>query len=244
MESRDDMSPFVRKLRHGARLTEDDEAILTRLAEPLHRVERGDILPEGTEARSIVLIVEGWACRYKQLENGQRQITSFFVPGDLCEPFGAVPELTDHTLSALTPVRLARVAPHAARSAAGASSRVEEALWWDLLLADAIGREHMVNLGRRSAVERLGHFFCEMHLRLEMVGLVDQSSYDIPLTQAELADLFGLSAVHVNRSLQELRGSGFLSLRDRRITIHNVGALRELSMFDPAYLSLQHRVRT
>lgn len=236
------MSPFIRKLRHGALLTEEDQAVLTGLAKPVSRVERGDILVEGTELRSIVLLVEGWACRYKQLENGKRQITGVFLPGDLCEPFGALPATIDYTLSALTPVLLARVAPHDMLRVARASPRIEEALWWDLLLTGALDREHMVSLGRRSATERLGHFFCEMHLRMGMVGLADQSSYDLPFTQADLADLLGLSAVHVNRSLQELRGSGLLSFRGRRATIHNVRALRELSMFDPAYLPVRGTV--
>lgn len=230
------MSPFIRKLRHGARLTGDDEALLAGLARPVQRIPRGDILPEGSEPRTIVLVLEGWACRYKQLETGKRQITAVFLPGDLCEPFGAVPPLMDHTLGVLTPVLLARIPPDAIREAARASPRIEKALWWDLLLAGAIGREHMVSLGRRSATERLGCFFCEADVRLGMVGLADRSSYTLPLTQADLADLFGLSVVHVNRSLQELRGSGLLSLRDRRVTIHDVRALRELSMFDPTYL--------
>lgn len=110
------MNPFIRKLRHGARLTERDEAVLTALAEPARRAARDDITP-----RSIVLVLEGWVCRYKQLENGKQQITSLFLPGDLCEPFGAFPSLTDYSLTALTPVLLARVPPQGIRSAARSS---------------------------------------------------------------------------------------------------------------------------
>lgn len=230
------MNPFVRKLRHGARLSEDEEAVLASLAEPAQRTERGDILSEGRESRAVGLILDGWACRYKQLENGKRQITSVFLPGDLCEPFGALPPVMDYSFGALTPVLIARVPLNAVRNAARVSPRIDEALWWDLLLSDAIAREHMVSLGRRSATERLGHFFCEVHVRLKMTGRADQSFYEMPLTQADLADLFGLSTVHVNRSLQELRGSGLISIRGRRVTIHYVDALRQLSMFDPAYL--------
>ncbi len=230
-----DVGPFIRKLRHGARLTENDEAILTKLAEPARRVQRGDITPEGTRPPSVILVIHGWVCRYKQLENGKRQITSVFLPGDLCEPFGALPVLADNSLSAFTPVVLAHVAPHAVRNAARNSLQIEDALWWDLLLADAIHREHMVSLGRRSATERTAHFFCEVHLRLEMVGLAAQQSCEFPLTQADVADLLGLSAVQVNRSIQELRTLGLLSLQERQVTIHDLRALRELAMFDPAY---------
>ncbi len=232
------MSTFVRKLRHGAKLSEGDEAALARIVMKAREFDRGDITPEGSEPRSIVLVVEGWACRYKQLENGKRQITSIFVPGDLCEPFGVLPRTMEHAFAALTPVVLAYVPPYTLRAAAQASPRVEEALWWDLLFSEALHREHMVSLGRRSATERLGHFLCEAHHRLGMVGLADQSSCDVPLTQADLADLFGLSAVQVNRSLQELRSSGMLSLRGRRLTIHDAPRLWEFSMFDPRYLQM------
>jgi CRP-like cAMP-binding protein len=236
------VSPFVHKLAHGAILSDEDRAALASLAAPVRRVERGDIVRQGGEPRCIVLVLEGWACCYKQLENGQRQITSVFVPGDLCEPFGALPGLTDHTLGALTPVLLANVAPRLLRSAAQASPRIEEALWWNLLVSHAVDREHMISLGRRSVVERLGHFLCEMHVRLGMVGLADKSSYGLPMTQEELADMFGLSTVHLNRSIRDLRATGLISFQGRQTTIHDVQGLRDLSMFNPAYLLLQGKV--
>lgn len=224
---------FIRKLGRGIRLAESDEAVLASLAQPARRVARGDIMSEGTEPRFVILVIEGWVCRYKQLENGKRQITSIFLPGDLCEPFGALPHLLDHSIAALTPALLSHVPLHAIRSAVETNRTIEKALWWDLLFAESLHREHIVSLGRRSATERLGYFFCEIHLRLKMVGLAGDTSCEIPLTQADLADLFGLSTVHVNRSLQELRSTGFLSLSGRRMTIHDLSALRELSMFDP-----------
>lgn len=226
--------PFVCKLRNGAVLTSEDEAILTGLANLTRPIERGDILRQGAQQRSIVLVVEGWLCRYTQLENGKRQITAIFIPGDLCQPFGATPRVLDHSLAALTPAMLSFMPPQLLLNTARSNPRIEEALWWDLLKSDALTREHVVSLGRRSATERLGHFFCEMRERLAMVGLVEGDSFDLPLTQVDLADLFGLSAVHVNRALQDLRSSGLLSLRSRRATLPDVAGLSELSMFDPA----------
>lgn len=228
-----DNSPFVCKLRHGATLTRDDTTILNDLAHTVRRVERGDIFRDGSQPRSVVVVLEGWVSRYKQLENGRRQITSIFVAGDLCEPFGAVPPTMDHTLSALTNSVLAFVTPQAIRNAVSSNPRIEEALWWDLLLWEALGREHMVSLGRRLATERLAFFFCEMHERLRMVGRVKNESFELPLTQVDLADLFGLSPVHVNRSLQDLRNNGLLSLRGRRATLHDLPTLRDFAMFDP-----------
>ena len=229
------ISPIVQKLRHGVQLTSADEAILSNLSMTVRRIERGDIQREGIEPQSVILIFEGWACRYKQLENGKRQITTVYVSGDLCEPFGAVPPFLDHSLAALTACTLGFVAPSSMRAAAQASQRIEQALWWDLMLSQVLGREHVVSLGRRSAMERLGFFFCEMHARLAKVGLVVDGSFDLPLTQIDLADLFGLSAVHVNRSLQDLRGSGLLSFRGRRVTMHDLPSLRSVAMFDPVW---------
>jgi CRP-like cAMP-binding protein len=231
--------PFLRKLRHGARLTKDNEDILGRLVQSTRLVgAREDVVPFGGAPRYLPLVVDGWACRYITLENGRRQIVSLFLPGDLCEPFGVLPRFMDHAIAALTPVVIAQIRPEAIRAAADASPRIDEALWWDLLVTSAIDREHLVSLGRRTATERLGHLFCELHLRLTMIGLVDEDepSYDMPVTQADLGDLLGLSMVHINRSLQELRRSGMISLRDRRLSIRDLDGLRELSFFDDGYL--------
>lgn len=228
---------FLRKLRYGARLTPEDELVLTNLIEPAQPVSpREDVAAEGVQPHALPLIADGWACRYSTLENGQRQIISLYIPGDLCEPFGMLPRFMDHSVATLTPVMMSPVRVERLKSAVAISPRIEEALWWDLLVSTAIDREHLVSLGRRTATERLGHLFCELHLRLDMVGLVDGLSYEMPVTQADLGDLLGLSMVHVNRSLQELRRTGLMSLRGRRLTIHDLDGLRELSLFDEGYL--------
>lgn len=227
----------MRKLRHGAWLDEDDERSLRALSEGVRRIHaRGDIMREGATPRFLTLVLDGWACTYRDLENGQRQILSILLPGDLAEPFGILPDFADHSIGAVTQVTLAQIPPEAIRMAARASARIEQALWWDLLVAIAVEREHAVSLGRRTASERLGHLFCELHLRQSLVGLAEDSTCDLPLTQSELADLLGLSAVHVNRSLQDLRSKGLVSLRNRRLIIHDLDELRDLSFFDPDYL--------
>ncbi|MEE2951926.1 MAG: Crp/Fnr family transcriptional regulator [Pseudomonadota bacterium] len=229
--------PFIKKLRHGAPLTEGDVQILIELARRTQRLEAGkDIATESGQPRSIILILDGWACRYKILPDGRRMNTSVFLAGDLCEPFGVLPRFLDHGLASLTPIVFARIPSSEIKALVRENPRIEEALWWDLLATNAIEREHMVSLGRRLAVERLGHVFCEFHLRLQMVGRTDGLSYDMPLTQSTLSDLFGLSLVQANRSVQELRQRGLISLRKRRLTIHDLEGLRELSSFDGTYL--------
>ena len=232
---------FLRKLRHGAHLTQENENVLIALTRPVRSLAaREDVSIEGEPRGHLTLIVEGWACHYTTLENGKRQIVSLYLPGDLCEPFGILPRFMTNAIAAITPVTIAQLRHDTMRRTAQASPRIEEALWWDLLTSFAIEREHLISLGRRTATERLGHLFCELHLRLENIGLVDDElSYDMPVTQADLGDLLGLSLVHVNRSLQELRATRLMSLRGRRLTIHNLRGLRELSLFDESYL---HRV--
>lgn len=238
------MHAFGRKLSHGACLTDENHVVLRDMLGTVRRVEaHSDITPEGATPRALTVILEGWACSYRDLPDGKRQITSILLPGDLAEPFGILPRFADRSLAALTPVTLALVCPDAIRTAACTYPGIEKALWWDLLVASAIERERVVSLGRRSASERLGHLFCELQLRLEMVGLADGPECDLPLTQSELADVLGLSSVHVNRSLQDLRSRGLVSLQNRRLTIRDLDRLREASFFDPAYLHTEGATR-
>lgn len=228
---------FIKKLRHGAALTPDDEASLAALPFSVRNVEpRSDFGAESDAMHSIPIILEGWACRYRLLENGKRQIVTLLLPGDLCEPFGVLPNFLDRSLAALTAVRYAPAQIAAIRKLTKDNIRIETALWWDLMMATEIEREHLVSLGRRSASERMGHLFCELHCRLTMVGLADATGFELPVSQADLSDLLGLSAVHVNRSLQELRRSQLISLSGRRLRIHDLATLRDVSYFDPAYL--------
>lgn len=228
---------FIRKLQYGALLAEQDKDLLIGLAQSVRDIPaRGAIAAEGDTPPFLPLIVDGWACRYRILENGKRQITSLLLPGDLCEPYGVLPRFMDSSLGALTHVALSRVTLSAIRNAARSSDAIERALWWDLLVATAIDRERIVSLGRRSAVERLSHLLCELHLRLEMVGLIHNATYELPLTQADLGDVLGLSTVHINRSLQELKTTGLISQHARKVTIHDPVGLQQLAFFDAGYL--------
>ena len=107
-----------------------------------------------------------------------------------------------------------------------------------MLFQAALQHERVVSLGRRAAIERMAHLLCELHARLRMVGLADEKSFPLPLTQADLGEALGLSSVHVNRTLQELRGAGLIALRDRRLTILDDRGLRAVALFDPTYLHL------
>lgn len=233
-------NPFLDKLARMVPLTADDRILLGSLAARTHAIKpRVDILLEGEQRDSLVLVVSGWACLYKYLENGARQIVSLLLPGDLCQPFGSCAGNMAYSLGTLTAAVIAYIKPAALRQVARMSDAIEVGLWWDSLLKGDIQNEHVVSLGRRSAQERLGHFFCELYMRLSLAGLVDRPEFEMPMTQTEIADLLGLSAVHVNRSLQDLRAQGLVFLRNGHLVIHKLPELMEISQFDPGYLHLK-----
>ncbi|MCJ2105716.1 Crp/Fnr family transcriptional regulator [Methylobacterium sp. E-041] len=235
-------NPFIRKLENFTRFSlADRKALSDATAQNLRRLgAREDIINEGDEPRAVNLVLEGWACRYKQLQDGRRQIIAFFLPGDLCDPHIFTLRRMDHAVASLTPVTLARITQETIEGMTAASPRIAETLWWEMLHNAAVQREWTVSLGQRSAVERLAHLLCELYLRLRAVGLTEGTAYDLPVTQADLADTLGLSSVHVNRTLQELRGAGQITWKGRRVTIHDLPALMALALFDPGYLHLDH----
>ncbi|WP_232629023.1 Crp/Fnr family transcriptional regulator [Methylobacterium sp. Leaf118] len=231
------VNPLIRKLEHFARLTSGERQALERVVQTTRRLgPREDVIRDGDRPRHVNLILEGWACRYKQLEDGRRQVISIFLPGDLCDPHVFVLRKMDHSLGTLTPVLLAEIPEAAIREISAESRTLSEALWWEMLVTAAIQREWTVSLGQRLATERLGHLFCELFMRLKAVGLTSETSCEFPITQADLGDAMGLSTVHINRTLKELRAAGLIRLRGRQLTIPDFAALRAASLFDPAYL--------
>ena len=223
---------------------------MTRFAwetQPLERIEsalvefgpREDVLCEGREPAHVYMILDGWACGYKTLDDGRRQIISLVLPGDFCGFHIVRSGKMDHSVGTLTPVTTARFAVDSLRSQHPDSAAIERLLI-NICASAAIQREWTLSLGRRTAVERLGHLFCEIFTRLQAIEAVQGTSCEFPITQAELGDALGLSTVHVNRSLQELRGSGLVELKGRVLTMLDFDQLKSLAKFNPAYLSLNN----
>ena len=169
---------------------------------------------------------------------GLLAIVALLLPGDMCDPFVFRRARMDHAIGALTPVTVARITPEQMSDAVRGRPVIEECLWRETLSTVAIHREWIASVGRRSAIERLAHLFCELHLRLARVGLADGTTLPMPVTQPDLADALGQTSVHINRTLKELRTSGLVTLRSRRLAIRDLGALMERGLFDPAYLQL------
>jgi len=230
---------LIHKLERYARLSADDCGVLDTVArEKVRRLRpRDDIIQEGDKPTHLNLILQGWACRYKVLEDGRRQIMSFFLPGDLCDLNVFVLRAMDHSVGALTSVVYAEISREAFDRVAE-RPRVLQALWWDTLVAQAIQREWTVNLGQRTALERVAHLLCELFIRLRAVDLAHDGRCELPVTQSELADALGLTPVHVNRTLQELRSQGLIVLQGKELQIPNLGRLMDTALFNDNYLHL------
>jgi CRP-like cAMP-binding protein len=191
---------------------------------------------EGDPADRIRIVLTGWMARYKTLEDGRRQIVNFALPGDTCDAFIYLLRRMDHSIVTLTPVTLAEIDRERFEGFIASDRSLAEAFWCESLSNAAIQREWTMNLGRRDAFERVAHLLCEIVERLRPVGLWDGHACAFPVTQLDLADATGLSVVHVNRTLQELRSSGLIVLRDRTLTVSDLDALKSAAMFNPDYL--------
>ena len=214
--------------------------MLAEVVEPPRMIEpRADIVEEGEDPRAVNVVMSGWACRYRQFEDGRRQIISILLPGDCCDPHIFLLDRRDHAIGALTQVSIGRIPGTAMTELISRNPALDLAFHREALASTAIQREWTVSLGRRSGVERLAHLFCELHARLAAVGLADGTSCPMPLTQPDLADALGQTTVHINRTLQDVRAARLLSLKSRRLTLLDPEGLRRLAKFDPSYLHLR-----
>jgi CRP-like cAMP-binding protein len=234
----------VSKLEAFTRLSADDRAALQSVTRNFYFVDaRRDLVSEGDEPRYVHLVLDGWACRYKQLPDGKRQIVALFVPGDFCDVNVYILRQMDHSIGAITRLKVATITPEEMNALTAERPRITQALWWHELVAAAVQREWTLNLGQRSAYERLAHMLLELYLRLEAVGRARDGRCDFPLTQNDLADATGLTAVHVNRMLQKLRRDGLIELERKQLQILDMPRMMGASKFKPNYLHLDHEGR-
>lgn len=189
------------------------------------------------------LLLDGLMARQKDLKDGRRQTTELHVAGDFADLHSFTLKRLDHEIRTLTACRVAVVSHTKVRELTEAHPHIGRMYWFGTNLDGAIHREWELSLGRRTAEERMAHLFCELHVRLGLVGLADAQSYSLPLTQTELGECLGLSTVHVNRTLMELRARNVVEFRNGRVTLTDPVRLREIAEFDPAYLYLEKRPR-
>lgn len=197
-----------------------------------------DIVREGDRPKECCLIVDGFACRYQTTEAGKRQILSFHIPGDIPDLQSLFLEVIDDSLGTLVPTTAAFISHRALSGLLRERPGLVGVFWRDTLVDAAIFRRWILNVGRREAYERTAHLFCELVTRLQTVGLADDRTIELPVTQAELGDALGISTVHVNRSLQALRSDELITLRGGTLIINDWERLVQVAEFDPTYLHL------
>jgi len=231
---------LARKLEAFTRLSARDKTALDRVWKCQRQIctAQRDLICEGDVPHRVPMIVDGWACRYKALLDGRRQITGFFLPGDICDFNVFILKRMDHSIRALTAVTYVALSPPDVEELTSAHPRIMHGLWRESLVNASIQREWTVNLGQRSALERLAHLLCELFIRLRIVGMTRECSCEFPVTQSELADTLGLTAVHVSRTIKSLRARGLIRLQDRKLEILDFDALRRIALFDSNYLHL------
>jgi len=234
------LQPVIRRLSALRPLSTEARASLEyAMLEGLQRAGAGeDLISEGDPVDSVRVVLSGWLCRYKTLEDGRRQIVNFIFPGESCDAHAFLLSVMDHSIATMTPVVYSEIKRARFESLMAGDRSLAEAFWCETLVNIAIQREWAINLGRRVAVERVAHLFCETFERLRVVGMVDGNSCVMPVTQMDLADATGLSVVHLNRTLQELRASGLIILRERMLTIPDLDALKNAALYSPSYLQL------
>jgi CRP-like cAMP-binding protein len=230
-------SPLTRKLSVFVALSETDLDTLARFYQRRRRFQVGHaMIHEGQANASAFILAKGWACSYKILPDGTRQILDFQIPGDFLGLRSILFRTADHTIEAVTRIEASEVVASDILAAFSRAPRLATAVLWAASRDEAMVVEHLVNLGRRSAEERMAHLLMELSARLTLVGMGDGTGFDCPLTQYHLADALGLSAVHVNRVLRHLREEGFVTFQKRRVVFDDFDRLKELAGFDPAYL--------
>lgn len=198
------------------------------------------LVHEDSKAERIYLIVEGVGYRYRFLADGRRQIFGYLLPGDLCDTQFVLLDRCDHNVGLLCDSEVAVISPRDLMTAMVNHPKIERALLMLAVVEGAMMREWLLNIGQRNAFQKIAHFFCEMATRLEAAGLMDGNGcYPFPATQTEIADTLGLTVVHVNRTLQRLRGEGILYWSRRQFQIVNRSALETVAGFDSAYLHLE-----
>lgn len=230
-------SHISRKLGPEIHLSDVDLGMLLGgQAKPVFRSIGTDIVSEGEHNSHAFILTSGWVCSYKLLKDGGRQIIEFHVPGDFLGLHGVLLKNANYSIQAITPVRMIAIQVQSIVDAIARVPPLSEAILRLAAREEAMVVEHLLDLGRRCAVVRMAHFLLELGTRLKMVGLATDQGYECPLNQYLLADSLGLTAVHVNRVLRQLRERNLLIFRDGYVHLYNRDGLVKLASFDGSYL--------
>jgi CRP-like cAMP-binding protein len=231
---------LIRKLESVGRLTGEQRAAIEALPVQVISLRKGqDAVIEGETVTRCLLLLDGFMHRYKALEDGRRQIFAFHTPGDIPDLHSLNISHIDHSIAATGDCHVGYVSHAALREAFASAAGLVDVFWRMTLIEGAIFRNWMLSMGRRDAVAQMAHLFCELFARLKAVGLAEGNAFHVPLIQEELADAMGISTVHANRVLQQLRRRGLVTFDTKLVQIPDWAALRTFAGFDPSYLHLR-----
>jgi CRP-like cAMP-binding protein len=234
----------LKKLRARDDISAEEEKTIRGLVSQVVDIPQDrTVIRHGEELNQSMLLLSGWLARALDLPSGQRQLAELHVPGDFADLHSFTLKYLDHDVISITRCRIAFVPHDRLKELTERFPHIARVYWLMTNIDAAIQREWSLSLGRRSAIERMAQLFCELNVRLGLVGLSHDGSFDLPLTQAELGECLGLTSVHVNRTLQELRRRGLVELQNKRLSICDLGALEQLAAFDSSYLYLDKRPR-
>lgn len=234
------MTVFKRRLSQYVQLGNEAWSIFDELDRQDQAFEAGeDLVSAGDTANEVFILQEGWALRYRLLEDGRRQIVNFMLPGDVFDLQALADLQADHSVTAVTDCRVAVIPAAPFIEMLKDSGRLASAFWWSAVQEESILREQIVRIGRRSARERIGHLLLELHRRYVGATGEDVDRLTMPLTRADIADALGLTPVHVSRTMSAMRRSGLITEERGTITLEDRDRLARLSLFDVDYLHLK-----
>ena len=226
---------LVKKLEGYVALDAEDKRLLNGIVQhPRTVAPHVNLASEGEKPVFVHLILEGFACRYKFTAEGNRQIMAYLLPGDFCDLHVFVLKHMDHSIATISRCTVVDI-PREDILKLLERPKLSLALWCAALVDAAVLREWLLNVGQRHAAQRLAHVLCELLVRLRIVGLADKS-FELPLSQADLADTIGTSNVHLNRVLQELRRANLITWKRDTLVILDIDQLMKFSGFNPNYL--------
>jgi CRP-like cAMP-binding protein len=233
----------LKKIRKRISLSAQEEQVIRDLVSEVRKCGPDQIVVRAAEPLHVsMLLLSGWMARVKDLSSGERQVTELHVAGDFTDIHSFTLKCLDHDVMTMSDCSIGIVPHDRIRDMTEKYPRLARVYWFLTNLDAAIQREWALSLGQRSALSRMAHLFCEMHERLSIVGQTNgNGSYNFPLTQRELSECLGLTVVHANRTIQELRRRGLIELENRSVTILDHNGLKAVAQFDDSYLYLDKR---
>jgi CRP-like cAMP-binding protein len=233
---------FIDKLSGFASLSAREVAVLdAATAAPVKYTAEHDLIREGDRPGPVFVVLEGWVCRYKILPNGARQVLAYMMPGDSCDLHAGLLAAMDHSIQTITPALVATI-DRVMDDMMFEHRGIAKAMYLGQLIDEGAMRPWITSMGRRASIERVTHLMCELYLRARNVGLTLEPPFALPLSQALLADSLGMTPVHLNRVVKELRASGAMTLQRGSLIIEDPLRLTKIAGFDENYL--HRRLRT